>query len=131
MERTPNLQDPALVLLGHGVRGRSAPSLGAVAAQVALRTGLTCADAYLSAETPALCERVAQLATAGVRKVVVVPMFLSVGTHLTTDVPFELERARGAHPGVEILAAPHLGEGEGLAALTAAQALDFIGSPVL
>ncbi len=80
-------EDPVLVACGHGTRsaaGRAAIT-GLVDAIAALRPGLEVAAAALDVHGPTLAEVVADRVAAG-RAVVVVPLLLSRGYHLHTDI---------------------------------------------
>jgi len=63
--------------------------------------------AFLEAK-PDLAEAVARLADAGIRRILVVPYFLTLGIHLQRDLPAIVEQLSRAHENVEILVTPPL-----------------------
>jgi sirohydrochlorin ferrochelatase len=58
--------------------------------------------AFLELGEPDLGGAVARLAARGVRQIVVIPYFLTLGLHLERDLPALVARLIAAHPGVEI-----------------------------
>jgi sirohydrochlorin ferrochelatase len=58
--------------------------------------------AFLELGQPDLAGAVARLATEGVRHIVVIPYFLTLGIHLERDLPALVEKLMAAHPGIEI-----------------------------
>ncbi len=65
--------------------------------------------AFLELMQPDLATAASMLATTGVSRIVVVPLFLGTGGHLRRDLPRLLEQARQV-AGVEIAAVPAAGE---------------------
>jgi sirohydrochlorin ferrochelatase len=58
--------------------------------------------AFLENGQPDLTAAVYELAARGALRVIVIPYFLTLGLHLQRDLPPLIERARLAHPGIEI-----------------------------
>jgi len=58
--------------------------------------------AFLELAEPDLPRAIARLVEQGAERVVVVPYFLTMGLHLTEDLPRIVEEIRGIHKGVEI-----------------------------
>lgn len=74
-----------------------------VAREAADRAGWSeCETAFLGGGHPLFAEAVDRLAARGVRRVVVVPYFLTSGTHIERDLPALVRTARDRHPDVEI-----------------------------
>ena len=106
----------ALVLLGHGARdpewARPFHRL-----QAALRTRLPAVRveaAYMEFMAPALDTVVAGLAAAGVRRIRVLPVFISQGGHVRTDVREQVAAARTRWPDVRIDLLTAIGEVDGV-----------------
>lgn len=95
----------ALVLFAHGSQVESAnQSVRTLAERMAQSSGLRVEAAFLECAQPSLGAAVARLAGQGIGEVVVVPYFLTTGTHLQRDLPVLLERARERHPQIGIRA---------------------------
>ena len=62
---------------------------------------------------------VRELASQGVNRVKVAPLFLFDGIHVTQDIPMELEKLRRAYPGVDLELTRHLGDDDRIAAIIA------------
>lgn len=118
----------ALILLGHGARDPAwAEPLCRVREQArALAPGVVVELAFLEFMTPTLENAVAALVTAGVRRIVVVPVFLAQGGHLKRDLPARIDTLRVSHPGCELEVSAAVGEDFGVIAAIAACALTRI-----
>jgi sirohydrochlorin ferrochelatase len=98
-----------LVIFAHGSSVASAnAAVDAVAADTARAGGFLVEAGFLEPVHPNLDEAVATLLSRGANKILVVPYFLTLGLHLQRDLPRLVERAAGAHPGVEIRVTPPL-----------------------
>ena len=119
----------ALVLFAHGARDPEwANPMRRVQAEIRQRLpGVTVELAFLEFMAPTLLECVNGLIAQGVRKIVVLPMFIAQGGHLKRDVPELLEQLRGQHPGVEFLLSGAIGENEIVVQAMATAALEFAG----
>jgi sirohydrochlorin cobaltochelatase len=119
---TTTSSDKALVLFAHGARAASwaAPfeRLRALTAQQ--RPDRTVALAFLELMTPSLPDEAARLVAAGVREIVVVPVFLGQGGHLLRDLPLLLDELRAAYPALRISTVAAVGEDSGVLAAMAA-----------
>ena len=80
--------------------------------------------AFLDLAEPDLNAVVGELAAAGHRRIVVVPLLFTVAFHTTIDVPQAVVRAAAEHAGVELEVADILGTGDDVAALLLAAAAD-------
>ncbi|HLH26533.1 MAG TPA: CbiX/SirB N-terminal domain-containing protein [Chloroflexota bacterium] len=101
----------AVVLLGHGSRAPEARQYFLdLAEAVRGPSGSAFVEAaFLELCGPSFHETVAACAARGAERVVVVPVFLHPGRHLQRDVPRLVAEARAAHPGLDVVLAPHLG----------------------
>lgn len=100
----------ALILFAHGSRVEPAnEAVRAVAAEVAWRGGLEIVEAaFLESGRPDLCEAVARAMAQGAGQIVVVPYFLTLGTHLQRDLPQLVEQARAANGNPPVQVTPPL-----------------------
>ncbi len=119
----------ALVLFAHGARDPEwANPMRRVQAEILQRLpGVTVELAFLEFMAPTLLDCVNSLIEQGVRKIVVLPMFIAQGGHLKRDVPELLDQLRGQHPGVEFLLSGPIGENEIVVQAMASAALEFAG----
>jgi len=119
----------ALVLFAHGARDPEwANPMRRVQAEILQRLpGVTVELAFLEFMAPTLLDCVNGLIEQGVRKIVVLPMFIAQGGHLKRDVPELLDQLRGQHPGVEFLLSGPIGENEIVVQAMASAALEFAG----
>lgn len=102
----------AIVLFGHGGRDpRWADPLRAIAARVAAaRPGTPCELAFLEFLDPDLVTACRALAARDVRRITVVPVFLSGGGHVLRDLPLLIARATAELPRVAIEVRAPVGE---------------------
>lgn len=70
--------------------------------------------AYLELMQPDLPTVVDQLATTGVTRIDLFPIFLAVGSHLRDDLPLLVDAARTRHSALSITVHPALGESEAM-----------------
>jgi sirohydrochlorin cobaltochelatase len=98
-----------IVLFAHGSREPEwARPFERIAAR--LRTESLVELAYLERMKPTLEEAVALLASKGVKRVRIVPVFLGEGGHVREDLPELAAAARARHAGIEIVLEPAIGE---------------------
>ena len=111
----------AVVLFAHGSRDPLwHKPMEAVAAQVRLsqpHVAVRCA--YLELSTPDLATVCLELASAGIRHVAVLPMFLGVGRHAREDLPLLLDGLRLQYPQVQFVLKAAVGEDRRLIQLLA------------
>lgn len=119
-----------LIVFAHGSRVSAAnDAVRAVAREASRRAGLPVHEtAFLELATPTLGEAVTDLASRGVRRILVTPYFLTMGRHLTEDLPRLLAEARSRHPDLSIEASPPLDGHPGLAGILAARARALLGA---
>ncbi len=98
------------VVFAHGSSIESAnEAVRAVTAQLKERAGLQAVEAaFLEGGRPDLRGAVEALSVHGVRSVVVIPYFLTLGLHLQRDLPRLVREIESAHPGLSIDVAPPL-----------------------
>ena len=93
----------AFVVFAHGSRVESAnQAVRAVSARMAQESGQVVEAAFLECGQPDLAGAVDCLAAANAVRIVVVPYFLTLGTHLQRDLPVLVRQAAAQHPGIEI-----------------------------
>jgi sirohydrochlorin ferrochelatase len=92
------------VLFAHGSSVESAnQAVRAVARTAADRAGWQVYEAaFLGGGEPNLPRAVEMLESRGVSKIIVIPYFLTFGTHLERDLPALIADCRTAHPGLQI-----------------------------
>ncbi|WP_031515412.1 sirohydrochlorin chelatase [Desulfofalx alkaliphila] len=64
---------------------------------------------FLQFTQPTLDEGIKYLVSAGVEKIIVVPLFLVSGTHIRQDIPNKLMLQKNKHPHIKFVYAEHLG----------------------
>jgi sirohydrochlorin cobaltochelatase len=107
-----------VVLIAHGARDRRwHEPFEKMRDDIATRLPRTkVALSYMEFARPNLEEAVLDLADAGVRRVLVVPVFLSGGGHVANDIPALVAAERARHPGIAFEVAGALGEEREVAA---------------
>ncbi|UZE96808.1 sirohydrochlorin chelatase [Alkalimarinus alittae] len=65
--------------------------------------------AFLELASPSIEEAIDNCYEEGASEVLIVPYFLSAGTHVATDVPNEVEKTMAKWPDKKIEIAPHIG----------------------
>jgi sirohydrochlorin ferrochelatase len=98
------------VVFGHGSTVESAnDGVRTIAAELARRGGYEAVEtAFLEFGKPDLREALEIFAGCGIAHVIVIPYFLTLGTHLKRDLPRLVEEIRAVHPGMEIQVTPPL-----------------------
>jgi len=100
----------AIILIDHGSSHPQAhAALERLARRLADRTGVATYAAHMSMAAPTPAEAVGAAAGDGARRIVVCPMFLTLGEHGRRDIPQQLTEARRAHPNVELVQTDPLG----------------------
>ena len=99
----------AFVLFAHGSRIETAnDAVREVAAKMAGNGGLSVEPAFLELGKPDLTGAIDLLASRGASRIVVIPYFLTLGTHLQRDLPKLVRTSADKYPGVEVEAAAPL-----------------------
>lgn len=70
---------------------------------------LPLSGAFVEAAEPTLEQEVSARVAEGYDKIIVVPMFLSRGNHISNGIPRAVSRLQGSYEGVEIEVTKHLG----------------------
>lgn len=70
--------------------------------------------AFMSFGSPGIGESIDILVRSGIDRIIVMPLFLVTGNHITQDIPEELDLHRQRLPGVEFVMAQHLAGHPGL-----------------
>ena len=110
-------QSCLLIGLAHGSRhARVAEGVEEVLSAASVLAGAETRAAYLDLTAPDLEAVAADLATAGVRRAVVVPLLFTDAFHARIDVPDAVTQA-AVSSGVELVLAPILGTGDDVAAV--------------
>lgn len=92
-----------VIVFAHGSTVQTAnEAVHAVTSELARRTGWDVETAFLECAPPTLADAVAKLASRGVRRIVVVPYFLTLGIHLKRDLPRIVGELRNIYQGVRI-----------------------------
>ena len=103
----------ALITLSHGSRHpRAKEGIRALTEAAAAKLGVEWADAHLEFDTPTLADAARELARAGHREAVVVPLLFTRAFHAKVDVP---EAVRLAREHMRVVLAEPLGAGEDIA----------------
>jgi sirohydrochlorin cobaltochelatase len=109
-----------IILLGHGSRRAEAnQGLLVVAEKVSLLIGQTVTPAYMAHDHPSLPEVVEAKIKNGALKIVIMPLFLFRGMHVSVDIHEEIREIRAQHPNVEIVFTKELGADDAIANLAA------------
>lgn len=107
-----------IILLGHGSRRAEAnQGLLVVAQKVSQLMGQPVTAAYMAHDRPSLPEVVEAKIKDGALKIVIMPLFLFRGVHVSVDIHEELREIREQHPNVEIIFTKELGADDGIADL--------------
>jgi sirohydrochlorin ferrochelatase len=107
----------ALLIISHGSR-RDASNEEVFSLRDRLAKSLPLVECgFLEITGPTVQEAIDRLAELGAVDVGVLPHFLAAGTHVTNDIPRELEVARQRHPKLHFYPLPHLGSLPGIPSL--------------
>jgi sirohydrochlorin ferrochelatase len=104
------MAERGFIIFAHGSRIEPAnEAVRSIAAQFARAGGFLHVEAaFLELGQPDLAGAVGRLVERGVRQVVVIPYFLTLGTHLERDLPKLAAHASATHPTVELKVTPPL-----------------------
>ena len=107
-----------IVILGHGSRRAEAnEGLLEVARKVTEIMEQEVTSAFMAHSTPNLPEVVLEKIKLGAQRIVIMPLFLFRGVHVSVDIHEELREIREKYPQVEIIFTPELGADDGIANL--------------
>jgi sirohydrochlorin ferrochelatase len=105
-----------IVVFGHGSRVETANEAVRSVARDLARSGgfLHVEAAFLELGQPDMEGAVVRLRSAGVRQIVIIPYFLTLGTHLERDLPAIVRAIGERHPDLELRVTPPLDGHPGL-----------------
>lgn len=107
-----------IILLGHGSRRAEAnQGLLIVAEKVSHLLGQPVTPAYMAHDRPSLPEAVKAKIQDGADRIIIMPLFLFRGIHVSVDIHEELGEIREQHPDVKIIYTKELGADDGIASL--------------
>ncbi len=107
-----------IIILGHGSRrGEANEGLLEVARKVTEIMEQEVTPAFMAHSTPNLPEAVLEKIKLGAQRIVIMPLFLFRGVHVSVDIHEELREIREKYPLVEIIFTPELGADDGIANL--------------
>jgi sirohydrochlorin ferrochelatase len=100
-----------VILLGHGSRREEAnDEIRAIARMVQAGDKGGCYEvAYLSFANPSLTDAAEDLIDKGFDNIIVMPVFLVTGNHITRDIPSKLLMLKTSYPEVNFIMAKHFG----------------------
>ena len=110
-----------VIVLAHGSKRKAANDglLKVVQMLRAMRRWDLVEAAFLQFASPTLKDVAAQLAGDGCGRVVIVPLLLFTGQHVTSDIPEEIERVKRVHRQVEFVYAGNIGPDRRVAEIAA------------
>ncbi|MFX4263615.1 precorrin-6A reductase [Pelotomaculum propionicicum] len=100
-----------VVLLGHGSRLESANRGLKLVAKEMERRGqyLGVTPAFLQHAEPSLDKVFQELAESGAGRIVIMPLFLFEGVHITSDIPEEIETIQARYPHMQVVQSRFIG----------------------
>ncbi len=120
----------AAIILGHGSRAPQAIAEVYDLARQVKEAGIydPVEVAFMARSKPSLAESIDKAVTQGARRIVVVPLFLTEGIHVTQDIPEILAAVKKQHRNVEILYAAKLGPDKRIAEILLDRIAEAIGA---
>jgi cobalamin biosynthesis Co2+ chelatase CbiK len=100
-----------VILLGHGSRLDTANRGLKLVAEELNRRGqyLGVTPAFLQHADPSIEEVFQKLAEGGVSRILIMPLFLFEGVHITSDIPAEIEKIRIRYPQLQVVQSGFIG----------------------
>ncbi|SHK42969.1 sirohydrochlorin chelatase [Desulforamulus aeronauticus] len=100
-----------VILLGHGSRQPAAnQEIFQIAEQVkTLGDNALYETCFLQFGEPSLPTAICKLVAAGAKRIIIVPLLLTVGTHIQVELPRLMREQQEDYPEVTFVLAPHLG----------------------
>lgn len=118
-----------IILLGHGSRrGEANQGLIAVAKKVSDLLGQEITPAFMGHQTPSLPEAVQKKIDEGAKEILVMPLFLFPGIHVTVDIHEEVREIQEKHPEVVIRFTQELGADDTIASLASLRIKEALGA---
>ncbi len=100
-----------VILLGHGSRLESANRGLRLVAEELNRRGqyLGVTPAFLQHADPSIEEVFQKLAQSGASRILIMPLFLFEGVHITSDIPAEIEKISSRYPHLQVVQSGFIG----------------------
>ena len=119
----------AILILAHGSkRNETEQTLNSIVQKVRNKIGSESVyPAYLQFSEQDMETIIKQLVDKGVKKFIVMPMFLFDGVHVTVDIPEEINKIKQKYSGIEIVITRHIGDDERIADIIIDRIADFSG----
>ncbi|MHB1404612.1 MAG: sirohydrochlorin chelatase [Desulfitobacteriaceae bacterium] len=117
-----------IILLGHGSRRAEAnQGLLQVARKVSAIVGREVIPAFMDHAEPSLPTAVMDKIRQGARTIIVMPLFLFRGIHVSVDIHEELKEIRDQYPEVDIIFTTELGADDLIAQLASSRIKEAMG----
>ena len=122
------LMSKSLIVLGHGSRRMEAnEELCAIYEMVKkANPAWKISYAFVEFAHPSLEERVREMYARGERTIVLAPVFLTVGNHLSQGLPKRFKALEKENEGLKLIMAKHLGADPLIAALVSKRAAEIM-----
>lgn len=121
--------DAEIIILGHGSRRQEAnQGLIEVAHKVSLILGKEVTPVFMAHQAPSLPEGVLEKIEKGAKKIIIMPLFLFRGVHVTVDVHEEISEIKEKYPEVEIQFTNELGADDAIAQLASLRIKEAAGA---
>lgn len=102
--------DTGIILVGHGSRVRGAEHvLPELAAKLSRARGGPVDYAYMQFAKPTIEETIDKVAAGPLTRIILLPVFISSGQHVTSDIPLALEPIRDRYKNISFLLGEPLG----------------------
>ena len=82
---------------------------------------------FLKCAKPGFSEVVKEIVDKGIERIVIMPLFLFSGSHVTKDIPDEIETEKTRYPDVQFLYANNLGPDQRIAQIAADRIDEALG----
>ena len=101
-----------IVIIGHGSRLKSAnDAVRKAVREIKARSRCKVVEpAYLQLCRPDLSGAVRRAVKAGCRQIIIVPFFLSLGNHVTKDIPAAIQREARIHKNIKFVYTKNIGQ---------------------
>ncbi|HHY27493.1 MAG TPA: cobalamin biosynthesis protein CbiX [Desulfitobacterium dehalogenans] len=121
--------DTEFILLGHGSRRKEAnQGLVEVAHKVSKILGEEVTPVFMDHQEPSLPEGVLEKIQQGAKKIIIMPLFLFRGMHVTVDIHEEIHELKEKYADVEILFTKELGADDVIAQLASQRIKEALGA---
>jgi sirohydrochlorin ferrochelatase len=118
-----------IILLGHGSRRSEAnQGLREVAYKVSQLLEKEVTPSFMAHQVPSLPEAVMQKISEGAKKIIVMPLFLFRGVHVTVDIHEEIRGIQEKYPDVQIQFTQELGADDTIAHLASLRIKEALGA---